>query len=217
MKILVLNGSPKGERSTTLQTVRYLQVLHPEHQFLELPVGQRIKRYEKDFSTPREALSQAEVILFCYPVYTFLVPYQLHRFLELLRADGVDLSGKIATQITTSKHFYDVTAHKFIEANCFDLGMHVVRGLSADMEDLLTEKGREEARMFFAQLMFTCQYGGFLPPPFCPTGRHPCSLPASLFQGGEMFWEKSGSCHLLSGGGPVSPSHDPRLSSRASL
>lgn len=61
MKILVLNGSPKGERSTTLQTVRYLQVLHPEHQFLELPVGQRIKRYEKDFSTPREALSQAEV------------------------------------------------------------------------------------------------------------------------------------------------------------
>ena len=85
MKILVLNGSPKGERSTTLQTVRYLQVLHPEHQFLELPVGQRIKRYEKDFSTPREALSQAEVILFCYPVYTFLVPYQLHRFLELLR------------------------------------------------------------------------------------------------------------------------------------
>lgn len=67
MKILVLNGSPKGERSTTLQTVRYLQVLHPEHQFLELPVGQRIKRYEKDFSTPREALSQAEVILFCYP------------------------------------------------------------------------------------------------------------------------------------------------------
>ena len=155
MKILVLNGSPKGERSTTLQTVRYLQVLHPEHQFLELPVGQRIKRYEKDFSTPREALSQAEVILFCYPVYTFLVPYQLHRFLELLRADGVDLSGKVATQITTSKHFYDVTAHKFIEANCFDLGMHVVRGLSADMEDLLTEKGREEARMFFDQLMFT--------------------------------------------------------------
>lgn len=174
MKILVLNGSPKGERSTTLQTVRYLQVLHPEHQFLELPVGQRIKRYEKDFSTPREALSQAEVILFCYPVYTFLVPYQLHRFLELLRADGVDLSGKIATQITTSKHFYDVTAHKFIEANCFDLGMHVVRGLSADMEDLLTEKGREEARMFFDQLMFTCQYGGFLPPP----SAQPESIPA---------------------------------------
>ena len=188
MKILVLNGSPKGERSTTLQTVRYLQVLHPEHQFLELPVGQRIKRYEKDFSTPREALSQAEVILFCYPVYTFLVPYQLHRFLELLRADGVDLSGKIATQITTSKHFYDVTAHKFIEANCFDLGMHVVLPVWR-----------------------------FSSTPFCQTGRHPCRLPASLFQGGEMFWEKSGSCHLLSGGGPVSPSHDPRLSSRASL
>ena len=33
MRILVLNGSPKGKYSITLQTVRYLQKLYPEHTF----------------------------------------------------------------------------------------------------------------------------------------------------------------------------------------
>ena len=182
MKILVLNGSPKGKNSTTLQTVRYLQTLHPEHRFAVLPVGQHIRRYEQDFSPARKALAGADVVLFCYPVYTFLVPYQLQRFLELVRADGVDLTGKIATQITTSKHFYDVTAHRFVEETCFDLGMRVVRGLSADMEDLLSQKGREEARMFFQQLLFTCAHGGFLPPPPARPVRAPAAYQPTLPQ-----------------------------------
>ena len=182
MKILVLNGSPKGKHSTTLQTARYLQALHPEHRFAVLPVGQHIRRYEQDFSPARKALAGADVVLFCYPVYTFLVPYQLQRFLELVRADGVDLTGKIATQITTSKHFYDVTAHRFVEETCFDLGMRVVRGLSADMEDLLSQKGREEARMFFQQLLFTCAHGGFLPPPPARPVRAPAAYQPTLPQ-----------------------------------
>ena len=165
MKILVLNASPKGKNSTTVQTALYLQALHPEHSFTFLPVGQRIKSYEKDFSPVRAALENAELILFCYPVYTFIAPYQLHRLIELIKADGVDLSGKFASQITTSKHFYDVTAHRYVEENCFDLGLHVIRGLSADMEDLLSEQGRKEAQMFFDHLIFSCQHGLFVTPP----------------------------------------------------
>ena len=165
MNILVLNGSPKGARSATVHTALYLQALHPEHSFAFLPVGQHIKRFEKDLSPVRQALEQAQLVLFCYPVYTFLAPYQLHRFFELIQADGMDLSGKFASQITTSKHFYDVTAHRYVEETCADLGMRVVRGLSADMEDLLTPQGRKEAEMFFDQLLFTCQHGPFLPPP----------------------------------------------------
>lgn len=165
MKILVLNASPKGRNSTTVHTALYLQALHPEHTFTFLPVGQRIKSYEKDFSPVREELEKAELILFCYPVYTFIAPYQLHRLIELIKADGVDLTGKFASQITTSKHFYDVTAHRYVEENCFDLGMRVVRGLSADMEDLLHEQGQKEARMFFDQLMFSCAHGLFVTPP----------------------------------------------------
>ena len=165
MRILVLNGSPKGENSTTVQTAFYLQALHPEHTFVFLPVGQRIKGYEKDFSPVRAALQEADLILFCYPVYTFIAPYQLHRLIELIKEDGVDLSGKFASQITTSKHFFDVTAHRYVEENCFDLGLKVVRGLSADMEDLLTPQGQEEARMFFNQMLFSCRQGIFVTPP----------------------------------------------------
>lgn len=165
MKILVLNASPKGQHSATVHTALYLQALHPEHSFTFLPVGQRIKAYEKDFAPVRAALAEAELVLFCYPVYTFIAPYQLHRLIELIKADGVDLRGKFASQITTSKHFYDVTAHRYVEENCFDLGMQVVRGLSADMEDLLCAQGQKEARMFFDQLIFSCEHGPFVTPP----------------------------------------------------
>ena len=165
MKILVLNASPKGKDSVTVHTAMYLEKLHPEHDFTFIPVGQRIKSYEKDFSPLREELKKAELILFSYPVYTFVAPYQLHRLIELIKAYGIDLHGKFASQITTSKHFYDVTAHRYIEENCFDLGMNVVRGLSADMDDLLTEKGQREARNFFDQLMFSCRRELFETPP----------------------------------------------------
>lgn len=165
MNILVLNASPKGKNSTTVHTALYLQALHPEHTFTVLPVGQRIRSYEKDFAPLRAELEQADLLLFSYPVYTFIAPYQLHRLIELIKADGVDLSGKFASQITTSKHFYDVTAHRWVEENCFDLGMNVVRGLSADMDDLLTGRGQREARDFFGQLMFSCEHGLFVTPP----------------------------------------------------
>ena len=145
MNILILNGSPKGENSITLQTLRYLEKKHPEHTFEVLHVGQKIKALEKDFSPALEALEKTEVLLFSYPVYTFIAPCQLHRFIALMKEHGADVSGKIATQLTTSKHFYDVTAHRYIEDNCADLGLLYIRGLSADMEDLTTEKGRREA------------------------------------------------------------------------
>lgn len=164
MKILVLNASPKGKHSATVHTALYLEALHPEHTFTFVLVGQRIKSYEKDFSPLRAQLEQADLILFCYPVYTFIAPYQLHRLIELIKADGVNLSGKFASQITTSKHFYDVTAHRYVEENCLDLGMKVIRGLSADMEDLLCEQGRTQAQNFFEQLLFSCENGPFLVP-----------------------------------------------------
>ncbi|NLG88756.1 MAG: iron-sulfur protein [Clostridiaceae bacterium] len=149
MKVLVLNGSPKGKYSITLQTSLFLEKKFPEHEFRFLNVGQQIKTYEKDFSGAADAITGADLVIFSYPVYTFIAPSQLHRFIELLKASGLDLSGKFVTQITTSKHFYDVTAHKYIQENCQDLGMKFIKGLSADMDDLLTENGRKAAKEFF--------------------------------------------------------------------
>lgn len=56
-------------------------VLNPEHEYEVLRVGQQIRRFERDFSKAREALERAELIVFCYPVYTFLTLAQMHRCL----------------------------------------------------------------------------------------------------------------------------------------
>ncbi len=161
MNILVVNGSPKGQYSVTLQTINYLSKLHGEHDFEILHAGQRIKALERDFTPAKEALEKADLIIFSYPVYTFIAPYQLHRFIEIIKEQGIDLKGKVATQFTTSKHFYDVTAHRYVEDNCFDLGLNYVRGLSADMDDLLTEKGQKEAKDFFEYVLFCMEKGVF--------------------------------------------------------
>ena len=159
MNILVVNGSPKGQYSVTLQTINYLMKLYGEHNFEVLHAGQRIKALERDFAPAKQALEKADLIIFSYPVYTFIAPYQLHRFIEIIKEQSIDLKGKAATQFSTSKHFYDVTAHRYIEDNCCDLGLNYVRGLSADMDDLLTEKGQKEARDFFEYVLFCMKNG----------------------------------------------------------
>ena len=180
MNILVLNGSPKGNYSITLQTIHYLQLRHPQHQFEILNVGQKIKSLEKDFSPALEAMERADVLLFSYPVYTFIAPSQLHRFLELTKASGISLAGKFASQITTSKHFYDVTAHRYIQDNCQDLGMKYVHGLSADMDDLLKDKGQKDALDFFRYLCWCVEQDIYepLPSPHVPAPLQPVSVPA---------------------------------------
>ena len=159
MNVLVLNGSPKGNYSITLQTVLYLEKMFPAHKFSVLHVGQRIKALEKDFTPAIEAIKEADLLLFSYPVYTFIAPCQLHRFFELMKEHKVDVTGKYASQITTSKHFYDVTAHRYVQDNCHDLGLRFLRGLSADMEDLTTEKGQKEAISYWEHLCWSMEQG----------------------------------------------------------
>lgn len=159
MKIGVLSGSPKNKNSVTLQSILYLQKHNTNDEFLITHVGHQEKRFEDSnvLSELIEQLSGCDVILFCYPVYTFLAPSQLHRFIELLKSHpkAKELSGKLVSQITTSKHFYDNTAHKFIEENCFDLGLKVIPGLAADMDDLLTKQGRKQLCDFYKRLKFS--------------------------------------------------------------
>ena len=187
MHILVLNGSPKGEYSITLQTVNYLEKKYPQHSFAVLHVGKKIKAIEKDFSSVSDYFEKADMLLFSYPVYTFIAPAQLHRFIELMKASGISFEGKYATQITTSKHFYDITAHRYIEENCKDMSMRYVRGLSADMDDLLSEKGRKEACDFLDYAVW-CAENGYCEPAntyAVPALHNPVSVP-------ESSGEKSG-------------------------
>ena len=157
MNVLILNGAPTGDNSITLQTMLFLQKYFPEQSYEQLNVGLKIKAVERDFSSARMMLEKADLLVFSYPVYTFLVPSQLHRFIELMKEQGVSLEGKFATQISTSKHFYDTTAHEFIRQNCLDLRLKYVHGLSADMEDLLKKKGQKEALDFFLHVIWSVE------------------------------------------------------------
>ncbi len=162
MKIAVLNGSPKGDNSSTLFSVKYLQKIFSEDEFRFIEVATKIKSLEKDFSPVVKAVQEADIILFSYPVYTFIVPSQLHRAVELLKEhDEIDWPSKFVAQITTSKHFYDQTAQKFIEENMTDLGANYLRGFYADMEDLLEKRGQKELRDYWNYIHFRyAQYKG---------------------------------------------------------
>jgi multimeric flavodoxin WrbA len=149
MKVCVINGSPKGNYSVTLQTSLFLEKKFKEFEFEVINVGQQIRVIEKDLNSVVMKIKESDLIILSYPVYTFVAPSQLHRFIELLKDNNIDLENKFVTQISTSKHFYDMTAHKYVEENCYDLKMKYIKGLSLDMEDLLSEDKQQEIVNYF--------------------------------------------------------------------
>jgi multimeric flavodoxin WrbA len=182
MNILIVNGSPRARFSVTLQSCLYLEKRYAGHRFAYLNVGAGLDAFEKDMRPAAEAFARAGLIVFAYPVYAFLVPSQLLRFLELMRENALPLGEKYVTQLSTSRHFFDMTAHRFLEDNFHDLGMRVIHGLSADMEDLLTETGRQELESFFEYAVFCAENGVFedrapLPPPEAHTPYESCIEP----------------------------------------
>ncbi len=156
-KVTVINGSPKGDYSVTLQTTNYLSILFDEVEFSVLNVGAKLAYYVNNIDLVVSAIEESDLVVFSYPVYTFIAPYQLHRIIECLKEKGVDFKGKYATQITTSKHFYDYTAHRYVVDNAQDMGFRMIRGLSADMDDLTTVKGQKQAEDFFNFVLYSVE------------------------------------------------------------
>lgn len=152
MKALIINGSPKGARSITLQTLKYLELKFPEDSFTFINIALNDKALNKSLPDIVKLINETNIVVFSYPVYTFMAPAQLHKFIAALKNSSNSFEGKFTTQITTSKHFYDVTAHTYVEENCVDLGFSVLPGLSADMEDLTKEAGRKQAYDFWAHI-----------------------------------------------------------------
>lgn len=148
MNIVVLNGSPKGDLSVTLQYVRYAARKFPEHTFRILPVAQTIRKIEKDESAFQEildAVKKADAVLWSFPLYFLLVCSQYKRFIELIfeRKQEAVFAGKYTASLSTSVHFFDHTAHNYIHAICDDLRMNFIGSYSAAMYDLMRKPERQ--------------------------------------------------------------------------
>ena len=91
MKITVLNGSPKGELSVTMQSVAYLAKLYPQHEFNIIHIALRIHRLEKDLAAFNQVIDQvraSDAVLWGFPLYILIVHAHYKRFIELIFERG---------------------------------------------------------------------------------------------------------------------------------
>jgi multimeric flavodoxin WrbA len=153
MKIAVLNGSPKGEVSITMQYVHFLEQRFPEAEIKFFDVALKIKKLEKDEKAFQEIIAEiaaADAVLWAFPLYYLLVASQYKRFIELIfeKKAASAFRGKQAACLTTSINFFDHTAHNYINAVCDDLAMNFFGSYSAEMNDLLKTKERQRLKSF---------------------------------------------------------------------
>lgn len=158
MKITVLNGSPKGMTSVTMQYVLFLQKKCPDHEFIVLNVCQDIKRLEDDqgaFQEVMDSVAASDAVIWAFPLYYLLVHASYKRFIELVfaRTAGAVFHSKYVGLLSTSIHFFDHTAHEYLNGICDDLGMRCVGSYSAGMYDLLKEPEQNRLLLFFDGLV----------------------------------------------------------------
>ena len=155
MKIVVVNGSPKGDISVTMQYVAYIRKKFPEHSFEILNVAHEIRKIENDtavWNRTLDSIRSADIILWAFPLYYLVVCSQYKRFIELIfeRKAQDTFSGTYAASLSTSIHFFDYTAHAYIHAISDDLGMNYLGFYSAEMRDLLSEEERKRLEKFLS-------------------------------------------------------------------
>ena len=148
MKIAVLNGSPKGESSITLQYVNFIQKKFPQHEFTVFHVAKGIRRLERDsgyFKTTIDEIDASDGVLWAFGLWVLLVSAQYMRFIELIaeRSAKDAFKNKYAAALSTSIHYFDHTAHNYIRSVAEDLGMKYTDGLSLDLVDLRSEDKRK--------------------------------------------------------------------------
>ncbi|NHJ48711.1 MAG: hypothetical protein FK733_13080 [Asgard group archaeon] len=162
MKFVILNGSPRDEKSVTFHYFKYIELNFPEHEYKVHQVGRKIKKIENNeeyFESIISDIESADGIFWLYPVYTLCIPAQMKRFIELVFERGKEevFSDKYATSISTSGHYFDHHAHDYIHAISEDLGINYVRGYSAEIIDLLEKKERKRLQLFARHFFRNCE------------------------------------------------------------
>jgi len=113
MKIIVLNGSPKGEYSITLQYINFLQKQFPAHEYKTIHVAQKIKSIEKNevtFSGIIDEIRSADAVLWSFGLWVLAVSAQYMRFIELITERKVEdvFRGKYTAALLLSSSVFSV-------------------------------------------------------------------------------------------------------------
>ncbi len=181
MKILVLNGSPKGPTSVTMQYIAYWQKRFPTHEFTVVHAAQQQRLFEKSdaaFDEVMQKVTSAGFIIWAFPLYFLLVHSGYMRFIELIYERGKEAVFKdtYTAAISTSIHFYDHTAHNYIHSVSDDLGMNYLGGIPAHMNDLTKTDIRRSLDAVFLNWMEATVHKLPTTPAFAPVRYTPNKL-----------------------------------------
>lgn len=158
MKVVILNGSPKGQTSVTMQYINWLEKTETDHKFIRIDAASRIRKFEEDekfFQEQMDVISEADIIIWAFPLYFLLVNSGYKRFIELIfeRKAQSFFMNKYCGILSTSIHYFDNTAVNYIQDICIDLGMNYVDTFTPKMDDLMNTEYRQSLNTFFKRII----------------------------------------------------------------
>ncbi len=163
MIVAVLNASPHGEYSATLQHVRFLATRSPGDEVRVLHVGSEVETYcqpGEAWQRLLDTIAQSHLLLVCFPVYLAMAPAQLVRLLESLRAEGGDcLRGKPVALLCTGEGFGIPLALRSLRGALETRGCLPVGEWAGEPDGFLRPEGQGRLLAFWQELHWAVERG----------------------------------------------------------